>query len=132
MMFQDISRAFCTDIIGKGDFVSVTYENNSMRIVSKYNGEGLAGVSMNDVVDIDLTVDFPKYDEVQRGGMINILNRGEVVLQIRGEDNPDLNTALYLTKKGRASTKQKKGRPYIGRTRSSKDEDGYAKVSLNI
>tara|TARA_R110000824_G_scaffold300225_1_gene488249 strand:- start:7558 stop:7992 length:435 start_codon:yes stop_codon:yes gene_type:complete len=132
-------RAFCNDPISKGDFCYIVYSEPETKsdlfygsgIVHKYDGAELSGVSLNDVVEVDLRVDRPKHDEVQCGGMINILTEGVVVLKVKGENLPH-NTPLYLTKKGNLSPKKKKGRPLVGNTSSSQDEDGFVQVRIRI
>ena len=96
------------------------------------------GVLLNDVVNLDLTrqhINWHK-DEVQKGGKVSILKKGYVVTNnITGTPTAgalaylDDLTAGNLTVKANVDTTE-----YIsvGRWMSSLDEDGYAKVEINL
>ena len=102
-------------------------------MVRKYDSDvddTVHGISLNNVVDLDLRNDFPKEGQVQRGGMINILTRGIVVLKVKGEGF--INAPVYLTKKGNISSKKKKGRPLVGHICSSQDKEGFVQVRLSL
>lgn len=96
------------------------------------------GILLNDVVNLDLTrqhINWHK-DEVQKGGKVSILKKGYVVTNnITGTPTAgalaylDDATAGNLTVKANVDTTE-----YIsvGRWMSSLDEDGYAKVEINL
>jgi|TARA_R110000751_G_scaffold130895_4_gene233023 hypothetical protein len=96
------------------------------------------GILLNDVVNLDLTrqhINWHK-DEVQKGGKVSILKKGYVVTNnITGTPTAgalaylDDLTAGNLTVKANVDTTE-----YIsvGRWMSSLDEDGYAKVEINL
>ena len=126
-------RAFCLELLSKGDFCVIDY-TEGCDIVRKYDAsvdDAVHGISLNDVVDIDLRKDFPKGGQVQLGGMINVLSRGIVVLRVKGKNLPH-NTPVYVTKKGNISSKKKKGRPLVGHTCSSQDKEGFVQVRLSL
>jgi len=96
------------------------------------------GVLLNDVVNLDLTrqhINWHK-DEVQKGGKVSVLKKGWVVTNlIAGTPAAGLGafvddgTAGYI-----ATAAEVADGKYIqiGRFMSTKDEDGYAKVEVNL
>ena len=96
------------------------------------------GILLNDVVNLDLTrqhINWHK-DEVQKGGMVSVLKKGWVVTNlIAGTPAAGLGafvddgTAGYI-----ATAAEVADGKYIqiGRFMSTKDEDGYAKVEVNL
>jgi hypothetical protein len=125
-------RAFCNGLLSKGDFCLIEYGAQS-DMVRKYDpsvDDTVHGISLNDVVDLDLRNDFLKEGQVQRGGMINILTRGIVVLKVKGESFID--APVYLTKKGNISSKKKKRRPLVGYICSSPDKEGFVRVMVKL
>ena len=97
------------------------------------------GVLLNDVVDLDLTrqhINWHK-DEVQKGGKVAILKKGYVVTdQIAG--TPTIGELAYVddaAANGLIATDLASAdgdRNVIGRFMSTLDEDGYAKVEVNL
>ena len=97
------------------------------------------GVLLNDVVDLDLTrqhINWHK-DEVQKGGKVAILKKGYVVTdQIVG--TPALGELAYLddaSATGNFATTAEVAdgvENVVGRFMSKKDEDGFAKVEINL
>ena len=96
------------------------------------------GVLLNDVVNLDLTrqhINWHK-DEVQKGGKVAILKKGYVVTaQIEGTPTAgalafldDADTGKFAVAGSVADTKYSP----VGRFMSTKDEDGYAKVEVNL
>ena len=95
-------------------------------------------VLLNDVVNLDLTrqhINWHK-DEVQKGGKVSVLKKGWVVTNlIAGTPAAGLGafvddgTAGYI-----ATAAEVADGKYIqiGRFMSTKDEDGYAKVEVNL
>ena len=96
------------------------------------------GVLLNDVVNLDLTrqhINWHK-DEVQKGGKVAILKKGYVVTNmITGTPTAgvlaylDDATAGNLTIKANVDSTEY---IHVGRFMSTKDEDGYAKVEINL
>ena len=96
------------------------------------------GVLLNDVVDIDLTrqhINWHK-EEVQKGGKVSILKKGYVVTdQIEG--TPTAGALAFMddadTGKFAVAASIDDGEyTAVGRFMSTKDEDGYAKVEVNL
>ena len=96
------------------------------------------GVLLNDVVNLDLTrqhINWHK-DEVQKGGKVSILKKGYIVTdQIEG--TPTAGVLAYLddadTGKFAVAASVADGKyNAVGRFLSTLDEDGYAKVEVNL
>lgn len=92
------------------------------------------GILLNDVVDIDLTrqhINWHK-DEVQVGGKVTILRQGQVTTNMLVSDiSPAAGQPAYVGASGLIGTSSTNA-VQIGSFLSSKDTDGYAKVSVNI
>lgn len=90
------------------------------------------GILLNDVVNKDLTRTHLNQhkDEVQKGGKVTILRKGYVVTNaITG--TPTAGGAAYASPAD-AGNVDTSGTYQIGRFLSTKDEDGYAKVEVNL
>jgi len=94
-----------------------------------------AGLLLNDVVNLDLTRQHlnEQKDEVQLGSKVLLLQRGFVVSNnISGTPTAaDIGAALYVSPDGFMGPGDNGG-PRVGRLLSIKDEDGYAKVQIDI
>jgi len=97
------------------------------------------GILLNDVVNKDLTrTHLNQYkDEVQKGGKVTVMTRGQVTTSnLTG--NPTAGGLAYAcnTTAGNIATTvgdaAESGALCIGRFLSVKDSDGYAKVSVNL
>ena len=102
------------------------------------SGNVPVGLLLNDMVNIDQTrqhINFHK-NEVQKGGKVTLLTKGWVVTNmITG--TPAAGNPAYLTDEGKLTpTKSADGgvvaTPPVGRFLSSEDEDGYAKVAIDL
>ena len=102
------------------------------------SGNVPVGLLLNDMVNIDQTrqhINFHK-NEVQKGGKVTLLTKGWVVTNmITG--TPAAGNPAYLTDEGKLTpTKSAAGgvgaTPPVGRFLSSEDEDGYAKVAIDL
>jgi hypothetical protein len=133
---------FCNEAIEKGMVLSVSTQasgaamDNSSALATKAaeaSGATVLGVCLNDMVDIDQTRQHLNWhkDEVQKGGKVTILTKGWVVTdQISG--TPTAGQTAYLADAGLVAGTQDGTAPAIGRFLSTKDADGYAKVSINL
>jgi hypothetical protein len=133
---------FMNETASKGVVVSVSTQGSGSAMDSSAalatvaaNASGAAplGVLLNDVVDIDQTRQHLNWhkDEVQKGGKVTILTKGFIVTdKISG--NPTAGGTAYLANSGLISTTQATGASAVGRFLSTKDADGYAKVSVNL
>jgi hypothetical protein len=95
------------------------------------------GILLNDVVNKDLTRTHLNQhkDEVQKGGKVTVLRKGYVVTNnITG--NPAAGAPAYACHENagnlRGDSPGSSGVLQVGRFLSSKDEDGYAKVEVNL
>lgn len=99
------------------------------------------GVLMNDMVNLDLTrqhINWHK-DEVQIGSKVTIWTKCDVVTDMRHEDTPAVGNPAYLgpsglftTDVGAVYSDGTVSRPIVGVFKSSPDEDGFVKVSVNL
>ena len=95
------------------------------------------GILLNDMVNLDLTRQHINQhkDEVQKGGKVTILRKGYIVTNsIEGAD-PAAGDEVFPAHSGNISKTDIVGDgtvSAIGRFLSSKDEDGYAKVEINL
>jgi hypothetical protein len=92
-----------------------------------------AGVLLNDVVNYDLTrqhINWHK-DEVQVGGKVTLLRIGQVTTDLL-DGEPVAGDSAYVGPSGTVSVTDCGGATKIGTFLSSKDADGFAKVSVNI
>lgn len=98
------------------------------------SGKVVLGCVLNTVVNLDLTRIHPNWhkDEVQVGSKVTLLDRGWVVTNaVSG--TPTVGQTAYLAQDGLASPTQiNAGAPVIGTFRSVKDNDGYAKININL
>ena len=100
------------------------------------------GILLNDVVNKDLTRTHlnEHKDEVQKGGKVTLLRKGYVVTNaitgtpaVGGVAYVDTATAGNIDVDANGiGTAQGSGNLAIGRFLSTKDEDGYAKVEVNL
>lgn len=91
------------------------------------------GILLNDVVDIDLTrqhINFHK-DEVPVGNKVTLLRAGQVTTD-KIDGTPSAGDSAYVSVSGLLSDTQASGAVKVGTFLSSKDADGFAKVSVNI
>lgn len=98
------------------------------------SGRMPVGLLLNDVVNIDLTRQKlnPYRDEVQVGSKVTLLRKGYVVTN-RILGNVTAPTYAYLAHSGLlSSTDVIGGMPIVGQFLSARDQDGYAKVEINL
>lgn len=142
---SDISF-FMTSTAERGGFVTISTVGSGDAMdqstaVAQYatNPSGLAplGVLMNDVVNLDLTRQrLNEYKrEVQVNTKVEIWTKGEVQTNmIYPGITVSASDRAYLTVSGLITNVDggANATPIVGSFRSSKDEDGYAKVAFNL
>lgn len=104
------------------------------------SGKAVLGCLLQDVVNYDLTVRTPNYhkQEVQTGGKVTLADRGTLSTNfIYPGVTPTAGQTAYLTMSGYltttiSATGGEVATPKVGRFDSTKDEDGFAKVSFNL
>lgn len=113
---------------------------NLVTYAANPSGKVPVGILLNDMVNLDLTrqhINWHK-NEIQKGGKVTILRKGQVVTnQISTSGTPTVGAYAYLAESGLISTAGKAlsldaGAQPIGRFLSAKDADGYAKVEINL
>lgn len=101
------------------------------------SGKTPIGLLMSDMVNLDLTRQKlnPYKEEVQQGGKVTIWDKGEVVtnrlvpgITVSAGDGAYLGPSGLLT----STNTGHKASPRVGTFMSTKDSDGYAKVSVNL
>jgi len=113
--------------------VSMDDANAVVAYVAVASGSKPVGVLLNDVVDYDLTRQHINWyrDEVQKGGKVTLLRNGQVTTnQIAAGDTPAAGDSAYVGASGLVTTSNAGAK--VGQFLSSKDADGYAKVSVNL
>lgn len=126
-------RGGVVSYVTSGSGVSMDDALSVVAYAALASGAKPAGILLNDVVDLDLTrqhINWHK-DEVQKGGKVTVLRIGQVTTDmITG--TPNAGDTAYVGANGDISTTGGTGVLSIGTFLSSKDADGYAKVSVNI
>lgn len=108
--------------------------------VANPSGKVPVGLLLNDMVSIDLTRQHLNQhkDEVQKGGKVTLLQKGWVVTNTFEGTDPAVGNAAYLGHSGNIATSALAGNPtnpahlVVGRFLSGVDEDGYAKVFIDL
>ena len=106
------------------------------------SGKVAVGLLLNDMVNIDLTRQHLNQhkDEVQKGGKVTLLQKGTVVTNNLEGTSPSAGDAAFLAHSGNLATSDTisddsdangHGR-IVGRFLSGVDEDGYAKVYIDL
>jgi hypothetical protein len=125
----------CISTVGSG--IALDQSANVATYKAAPSGCVPLGILVNDVVNIDQSkyhINFQK-DEVQLGGKVTLVSDGWLVTNmIYPGTTPTAGQTAYLqhsgyitpTSAGAAAT------PAIGQFRSTKDEDGYAKVYVKL
>jgi len=99
------------------------------------------GLLVNDMVNIDLTRQHLNQhkDEVQKGGKVTLLTKGWVVTSNLEGTDPNAGDVAYLAHSGNLASSNIGGdstiggaRLVVGRFLSDVDEDGYAKVYIDL
>lgn len=93
------------------------------------------GLLLEDVVNLDLTRQHLNHhkDEMQVGSKVCVLRQGWVVTdQIVSGVNPTAGSPAYADVNGKMRITDTGGLFQVGRFLSAKDENGYAKVQINI
>tara|TARA_B100001113_G_C20913318_1_gene536701 strand:- start:193 stop:642 length:450 start_codon:yes stop_codon:yes gene_type:complete len=108
--------------------------DQGVNLVKKHTAGVPVGILLNDVVNKDLTRTHLNQhkDEVQKGGKVTVLRKGYVVTNdIDTTQNPVAGSGAFASG-GTAGAIAMTGTYQVGRFLSSKDEDGYAKVEVNL
>ena len=124
----------CVSTAGSG--MALDQAGAVVAYVAAPSGEAPVGFLMNDMVNIDLTRQNPNVhkNEMQVGSKCTIWNKGTVTTNmIYPGITVSANSKAYLAHSGLLHTADViGGNLLVGRFDSTKDEDGYAKVSINL
>lgn len=124
----------CISTVGSGSAMDQGEQLASY--VAAPSGEAPLGVLMNDMVDIDLIRQHENWhkDEVVKGGKVTIWPKGTVVTDmVYPGHTPTAGQVAYVVHSGYVGNSDVIGGSLnVGRFLSTKDEDGYVKLSVNL
>lgn len=127
-------RGGVVSVVTAGSGVSMDDARAVVAYAATVSGSKPVGVLLNDVVDLDLTRQHINWyrDEVQKGGKVTVLRQGQVTTnKIVSGATPSAGDDAYVGVSGLIGTSSANS-VKIGQFLSSKDADGYAKVSVNL
>lgn len=128
----------CMSTVGSG--AAMDQAEQLATYAANPSGEATLGVLMCDVVNLDLTRQHENWhkEEVQKGGKVTIWNKCTVVTDmIYPGVTPTAGQRAYVAHSGYIANSKVVGDsstadPVVGRFQSTKDEDGYCKISVNV
>ena len=138
-MDEVASRGGIACISTGGSGAALDQAGAKVSYVADASGAVPAGLLLNDMVNLDLTrqhINWHK-DEVQKGGKVTLLTQGNVVTNmIYTGDTPTAGGLAYVAHSGYIAAANKDDTlgqsSVVGRFISTKDEDGYVKVAINL
>ena len=125
-------------LVTGGSGVALDQSKALVTYAAAASGNVPVGLCLNDMVNIDQTrqhINFHK-NEVQKGGKVTLLTDGWVLTNMV-TGTPTAGAPAYLTAAGKVTPTQSAtggvvATPPVGRFMSSKDEDGYVKLSVKL
>jgi len=127
-------RGGVVSVVTGGSGVALDDASAVVSYAAAASGAKPVGLLLNDVVNLDLTrqhINWHK-DEVQVGGKVTVLRQGQVVTNlVTPGATPTAGADAYVGPSGYVGTSSTNA-VKVGQFLSSKDSDGYAKVSVNI
>tara|TARA_B100000085_G_C18416633_1_gene460869 strand:+ start:216 stop:665 length:450 start_codon:yes stop_codon:yes gene_type:complete len=107
--------------------------DQGVNLVKKATSGNPVGILLNDVVNKDLTRTHLNQhkDEVQKGGKVTVLRKGYVVTNAI-DGSPVAGSGAYISGSVAGNISMVESGTKIGAFLSSKDEDGYCKVEVNL
>ena len=138
-MDEVASRGGIACISTGGSGAALDQAGAKVSYVADASGAVPAGLLLNAMVNLDLTrphINWHK-DEVQKGGKVTLLTQGNVVTNmIYPGDTPPAGGLAYVAHSGYIAAANKDSTlgqaSVVGRFISTKDEDGYVKVAINL
>ena len=138
-MDEVASRGGIACISTGGSGAALDQAGAKVSYVADASGAVPAGLLLNAMVNLDLTrphINWHK-DEVQKGGKVTLLTQGNVVTNmIYPGDTPTAGGLAYVAHSGYIAAANKDSTlgqaSVVGRFISTKDEDGYVKVAINL
>lgn len=132
-MNEAATRGYLVSVSTQGSGSAMDSASSLVTVAANGSGAAVLGVLLNDMVDIDQTrqhVNWNK-DEVVKGSKVTILTKGFVVTDaISG--TPTAGQTAYLANSGKFTATPATGYATVGRFLSTKDADGFAKISVNL
>jgi len=151
--FETTTDFFLNEVATRGGIVTLSTAGSgaaldqSAALVSysaQQSGAAPIGILLNDMVNLDQTrqhINFHK-NEMQKGGKVTLLRKGWVVTNMIDPGcTPTAGQAAFVGPSGYITNTQKNpqinrkvlnGGLIVGEFASTKDEDGYAKVYVNL
>lgn len=140
---------FMNEVAERGGIVSVSTAGSGSAMdqaeqlatyAANPSGVSTLGVLMGDMVNLDLTRQHENWhkEEVQQGGKVTIWNKCTVVTdRILPGSTPTAGQKAYVAHSGYISNTQAASddsdtNPVVGKFLSTKDQNGYCKVSINL
>lgn len=137
---------FCNDVTergvvlyygasGSGDAMDQTVAVVTLGGTGVTTGLKPAGLLLNDMVTFDVTRLQPKIykDEMRVGGKCTLLQKGWAITNMLASGiTPVAGDPAYFAPNGKITTSSASSAPRVGTFLSSKDENGYAKVEINL
>ncbi len=127
-------RGGCVSISTVGSGIALDQSVNLVTYVAEPSGVNPVGVLMGDMVNIDQTRNHINHhkDEVQQGGKVRVVRKGWVVTDsITG--TPTLGDTAFLGPSGNfVIDNPSLNHPVVGQFMSTLDEDGFAKVYVDL
>lgn len=133
------SRGVVVSLNTTGSGVAMDSTRNTVTVASTPSGQRPLGFLLNDVVNIDRTrqnINWHK-DQQASGDKVTVLTKGWVVTdQVAG--TPTIGQLAVLQDSGKVSgltigaTWNQAANPFVGRFRTTKDENGFAKVEVDL
>lgn len=125
----------CLSTVGSG--IAMDQSNAVVTYKAVPSGGKPIGILLNDVVNLDLTRQRQNVhkDEVQTGSKVTLMTRGWVVTdQVYPGITVSAGDTAYVQHSGKLANTSlgAAATPAVGMFISSKDEDGYAKVFINL
>ena len=133
------------DTVGSG--AAMDQARAKVKYASVVPASKVVGVLLNDVVNLDLTrqhINWHK-DEVQKGGKVTLLKKGTIVTDMVDIAAPNHGSAVTAGQVAYASSgtagyfsnqythaHAKPNQLAVGRFLSTKDDDGYYKIDINL
>ena len=137
-------RGFVAVLSTGGSGAAMDQSAALLTFAANASGQKPMGLLLNDMVNIDQTrqhINWHK-DEVQKGGKVTVLQQGWVVTDsVYPNQSPTAGDLAYIAQSGYISNDDSVtsdsadsdgSTRVIGRFLSTKDEDGYAKVYIDL
>lgn len=129
-----LSTYFCIDDVKVGDPVfECKADNRGMSVCSSFKEKkgGFVGISLSNVIDIDLCTRAMPHNAVCRGSKIEILTNGWIVYKLNPKWKIPCGQKLYCCPESGEIT-WRKSDIKIGKAGSKQDEGGYIRININL